>query len=126
MRQAREWGYQRLAAAKAVVIIDAAPPPVARVIDGGCASTLAFEMSDGPHRLTVHCGAPLAPAAHLPRALAEGPPTPAAHSTTQLPHSQPPPLMPELPPVKGLPHVPRPRTAKHPARRSRGRNHQTH
>src|SRR3546814_10092712 len=31
MRQAREWGYQRLAAAKAVVIIDAAPPPVAQI-----------------------------------------------------------------------------------------------
>ena len=30
-----------------VLIIDAAPPPVARLVEGGCASTLAFELSDG-------------------------------------------------------------------------------
>src|SRR3546814_11541203 len=84
MRQAREWGYQRLAAAKAVVIIDAAPPPVARVIDGGCASTLAFEMSDGPHRLIVNCGGARAAVAHLPPDLAEGLRTTAAHSTLVL------------------------------------------
>ncbi|RIA43939.1 putative heparinase superfamily protein [Hephaestia caeni] len=84
MRQAREWGYQRLAAAKAVVIVDAAPPPVARVIDGGCASTLAFEMSDGPHRLIVNCGGARAAVAHLPPDLAEGLRTTAAHSTLVL------------------------------------------
>ena len=47
LRQARDWGYQRLAADKGVLIVDAAPPPIARLVDGGCASTLAFELSDG-------------------------------------------------------------------------------
>src|SRR3546814_13514769 len=72
MRQAREWGYPRLAAAKAVVIIDAAPPPVARVIDGVCASPPAFELCDGPHRLLVNSGGARAAVAPSPPALPEG------------------------------------------------------
>lgn len=81
MRQTRDWGYQRLASAATVVIIDAAPPPVARLIAGGCASTLAFEMSDGPQRLVVNCGGARSASARLPAALAEGLRTTAAHST---------------------------------------------
>lgn len=81
LRQAREWGYQRLAAGSAIIIMDAAPPPVARLVEGGCASTLAFEMSDGPHRLVVNCGGARAASAQLPPALAEGLRTTAAHST---------------------------------------------
>jgi len=46
LRQARDWGYQRLASAS-VLIMDAAPPPVARLVEGGCASTLASEFSTG-------------------------------------------------------------------------------
>jgi uncharacterized heparinase superfamily protein len=53
LRQARGWGYQRLQAKDSVVILDAAPPPRAA---NGCASTLAFELSDGPRRLIVNCG----------------------------------------------------------------------
>ena len=81
LRQARDWGYQRLAAAGAVVVMDAAPPPVARVVEGGCASTLAFELSDGPARLVVNCGGARGALASLPRDLAEGLRTTAAHST---------------------------------------------
>lgn len=81
LRQARDWGYQRLAAGPTVIIIDAAPPPIARQIDGGCASTLAFEMSDGAHRLIVNCGGARTLSAHVPAALAEGLRTTAAHST---------------------------------------------
>jgi len=81
LRQARDWGYQRLAAGAAVVIIDAAPPPVARLVEGGCASTLAFEMSDGPHRLVVNCGGARAAVAQLLPSLADGLRTTAAHST---------------------------------------------
>jgi uncharacterized heparinase superfamily protein len=81
LRQAREWGYQRLSAAQAVVVFDAAPPPVARVVKGGCASTLAFEFSDGPHRIVVNCGGARAGIAQLPGALVEGLRTTAAHST---------------------------------------------
>jgi uncharacterized heparinase superfamily protein len=81
LRQARDWGYQRLAAGSAVLIVDAAPPPVARVVEGGCASTLAFEMSDGPVRLVVNCGGARGAVAQLPARIAEGLRTTAAHST---------------------------------------------
>jgi uncharacterized heparinase superfamily protein len=81
LRQARDWGYQRLAAGSAILIMDAAPPPVARLVEGGCASTLAFEFSDGPNRVIVNCGGARAALAQLPAALAEGLRTTAAHST---------------------------------------------
>lgn len=81
LRQARDWGYQRLAQGQAVVIMDAAPPPIARLTAGGCASTLAFEMSDGPERLIVNCGGARAAIVQIPQALAEGLRTTAAHST---------------------------------------------
>ncbi|TXC72353.1 heparinase [Sphingomonas ginsenosidivorax] len=81
LRQARDWGYQRLAAGTAVLIVDAAPPPVARLVEGGCASTLAFEFSDGPARIVVNCGGARAGVAQLPAALAEGLRSTAAHST---------------------------------------------
>ena len=81
LRQARDWGYQRLAAAGAVAVMDAAPPPVARVVASGCASTLAFEFSDGEARIVVNCGGADAASAQLPPALAQGLRTTAAHST---------------------------------------------
>lgn len=81
MRQTRDWGYQRLSGAATVVIMDAAPPPVARLIAGGCASTLAFELSDGNHRIVVNCGGARAATARLPAGLVEGLRTTAAHST---------------------------------------------
>ena len=77
LRQARDWGYQRLASGTAVLIVDAAPPPVTRVVEDGCASTLAFEFSDGPHRMVVNCGG----ARIAPPALTRGLRTTAAHST---------------------------------------------
>ena len=81
LRQARDWGYQRLAAGSAILIMDAAPPPIARLVEGGCASTLAFELSDGQHRLVVNCGGARSAVAQLPMALADGLRTTAAHST---------------------------------------------
>jgi uncharacterized heparinase superfamily protein len=84
LRQSRDWGYQRMAAGPAVLIVDAAPPPVARLVAGGCASTLAFEFSDGPVRLVVNCGGARAGDAALPPALLEGLRTTAAHSTLTL------------------------------------------
>lgn len=84
LRQSRDWGYQRLAAGGAVAIMDAAPPPVARVVEGGCASTLAFELSDGPQRIVVNCGGARAGLAQVPATLAEGLRTTAAHSTLTL------------------------------------------
>lgn len=81
LRQARDWGYQRLAAGAAVLIVDAAPPPIAKLVEGGCASTLAFEFSDGDARLIVNCGGARAAVAQLPGTFAEGLRTTAAHST---------------------------------------------
>lgn len=84
LKQAREWGYQRLAAQKTVIIVDAAPPPVARLMHAGCASTLAFEMSDGPARLIVNCGGARDTVAQLPDTLVQGLRSTAAHSTLVL------------------------------------------
>lgn len=81
LRQAGDWGYQRLATGSVVLVVDAAPPPVARAIDGGCASTLAFEFSDGAHRIVVNCGGSAMAAGSLPAALVQGLRTTAAHST---------------------------------------------
>jgi uncharacterized heparinase superfamily protein len=81
LRQARQWGYQRLAGGATVISMDAAPPPASRAASGGCASTLAFEMSDGPHRLVVGCGGARNPGALLPANLAEALRATAAHST---------------------------------------------
>jgi uncharacterized heparinase superfamily protein len=84
LRQARDWGYQRLAAGTTVVQVDAAPPPVARLAVAGCASTAAIEVSDGAHRLIVNCGGAALAGAQLPEALAQALRTTAAHSTMVL------------------------------------------
>jgi uncharacterized heparinase superfamily protein len=84
LRQSRDWGYQRIAAGSALLIVDAAPPPIARLVSGGCASTLAFEFSDGATRLIVNAGGARAGHAALPPALLEGLRSTAAHSTLVL------------------------------------------
>lgn len=81
LKQARDWGYQRLSAQGTVLIMDAAPPPLARLVEGGCASTLAFELSDGPHRIVVNCGGSAMADSRLPRQLTEALRSTAAHST---------------------------------------------
>jgi len=80
LRQARDWGYQRLAAGATVVVVDVAPPPASRIAGIGCASTLAFELSDGEQRLIVNCGG----GERLPTDLVQGLRTTAAHSTLAL------------------------------------------
>ena len=84
LRQARGWGYHRLAAKNSVAVFDAAPPPASRALNGGCASTLAFELSDGPERLIVNCGGVGAVCSTLPPELVQGLRTTAAHSTVTL------------------------------------------
>ena len=84
LRQARGWGYQRLAAKNSVAVFDAAPPPPSRMLVGGCASTLAFEFSDGPHRLIVNCGGVGQETTGLPAELIRALRTTAAHSTLTL------------------------------------------
>jgi len=83
LRQSREWGFQRLSGGATVVVADCAPPPASRLARGGCASTLAFELSDGPQRIIVNCGGDR-PWAGLPHAITEALRTSAAHSTLVL------------------------------------------
>jgi uncharacterized heparinase superfamily protein len=84
LRQPRGWGFHRLSALGTVVIMDAAPPPPPKAAPFGCASTLAFEMSDGAQRLVINCGGPAPLATDLPKALVDGLRTTAAHSTLTL------------------------------------------
>lgn len=84
LRQARGWGYHRLSALGTVLVIDAAAPPPAKMAPSGCASTLAFEMSDGSQRLVVNCGGPAPLPTALPAELIEALRTTAAHSTLTL------------------------------------------
>ena len=81
LRQAREWGYQRVSSGRSVLILDAAPPPIARMAVAGCASTLAFEFSNGDCRIISNCGGAGMVGATIPAALARGLRTTAAHST---------------------------------------------
>ncbi len=80
LRQPRGWGYHRLSALGTIVVIDAAPPSPAKMAPSGCASTLAFELSDGQQRLVVNCGGPGALPSGLSGELADALRTTAAHS----------------------------------------------
>lgn len=84
LRQARDWGYQRVVASRTLLQVDAAPPPVSRATDAGCASTLAIEFSHGPHRIIVNCGGAALAGALIPQELADALRTTAAHSTLTL------------------------------------------
>jgi len=84
LRQARGWGYQRLDAKASVLVFDGSPPPTGRGVRGGCASTLAFEFSDGAHRLVVNCGGEAPWTGALPAELSRLLRYTAAHSTLTL------------------------------------------
>lgn len=84
LRNARGWGYHRMSALGTVLVIDAAPPPPAKMAPAGCASTLAFELSDGAQRLVINCGGPDPLPSELPQELVDGLRTTAAHSTLVL------------------------------------------
>jgi len=81
LRVPRGWGFHRLSALGTIVVMDAAPPPPPKAAPWGCASTLAFEMSDGPQRLIVNCGGPAPVGTDMPKELADALRTTAAHST---------------------------------------------
>ena len=84
-RAAGGGGYHRVVSGATILVVDAAPPPQVRVADTAHAGTLAFELSDGPHRLIVNCGG--AGDAPLPAELGLGLRTTAAHSTLVLANS---------------------------------------
>lgn len=84
LRDARQWGYQRALAGKSVLQFDAAPPPLARHARHGCASTLAFELSDAGQRLIVNCGGAALAGGLVPVRIEHGLRATAAHSTLVL------------------------------------------
>ena len=84
LRAARGWGYQRMSALGTILVLDAAPPPPPRMTANGAASTLAFELSDGPQRLIVNCGGPGPFPSQLSEPLIEALRSTAAHSTMTL------------------------------------------
>jgi uncharacterized heparinase superfamily protein len=105
LRQARDWGYQRLSAGATVVQLDAAPPPVSRLAKSGCASTGAMDLSDGPTRIIVNCGGAAMAGASLPGDLAQGLRTTAAHSTLILDDSNSTAILPDGSLGKGVSQV---------------------
>ena len=72
LRDVRQWGYQRVAAARSILLFDAAPPPLARHARNGCASTLALEFSHAGQRLIVNCGGAAAAGGLMPVRLEQG------------------------------------------------------
>ncbi|MBS0255772.1 MAG: heparinase II/III family protein [Proteobacteria bacterium] len=84
LRDARQWGYQRVSAGKTLLQLDAAPPPLARHARNGCASTLAFELSHAGQRIVANCGGSAAAGGLLPARLEQGLRATAAHSTLVL------------------------------------------
>lgn len=84
VRPGRDSGYQRLAAGQTILVMDAGPPPPARLSDTAHASTLAIMMSDGRQPLITSCGSGAATAEPLPAELQLGLRSTAGHSTLVL------------------------------------------
>lgn len=84
LANAVSWGYQRIRAGETLVQFDTAPPPRARHTRIGCASTLAFELSDGPARVVVNCGGAALAGGQVPARIGQGLRATAAFSTLVL------------------------------------------
>ena len=78
------WGYQRIKAGETLLQFDTAPPPRNRHARTGCASTLAFELSDGPQRIVVNCGGASLAGGQVPARIGQGLRATAAFSTLVL------------------------------------------
>lgn len=81
---AGQWGFQRMRGGDTLVQCDAAPPPRARHARNGCASTLAFELSDGPARVIVNCGGAALAGGQVPSRIGQALRATAAFSTLVL------------------------------------------
>jgi uncharacterized heparinase superfamily protein len=84
LHAATSWGYQRIKAGDTLLQFDTAPPPRARHARVGCASTLAFELSDGPARVIVNCGGAALAGGQVPARIGQGLRATAAFSTLVL------------------------------------------
>jgi uncharacterized heparinase superfamily protein len=78
------WGYARVKAGDTLLQYDTAPPPRAKHARTGCASTLAFELSDGPQRIVVNCGGAALAGGQVPARIGQGLRASAAFSTLVL------------------------------------------
>lgn len=78
------WGYQRIKAGETLLQFDTAPPPRSKHARTGCASTLAFELSDGPQRIVVNCGGAALAGGQVPARIGQGLRATAAFSTLVL------------------------------------------
>ncbi len=84
LNEPQHWGFQRMRGGKTIVQFDAGPPPRARHTRCGCASTLAFELSDGASRVIVNCGGAAIAGGLVPARIGQGLRATAAHSTLVL------------------------------------------
>ena len=84
LAQAAGWGYQRIKAGETLLQFDTAPPPRAKHARTGCASTLAFELSDGSQRIVVNCGGAALAGGQVPARIGQGLRASAAFSTLVL------------------------------------------
>ena len=84
LAQAQGWGYQRIRAGETLLQFDTAPPPRVKHARTGCASTLAFELSDGPQRIIVNCGGAALAGGQVPARIGQGLRATAAFSTLVL------------------------------------------
>jgi len=84
LAKAQGWGYQRIKAGETLLQFDAAPPPRSKHARTGCASTLAFELSDGPQRIIVNCGGAALAGGQVPARIGQGLRATAAFSTLVL------------------------------------------
>lgn len=82
--QAAGWGFQRIKAGETLLQFDTAPPPRTKHARTGCASTLAFELSDGPQRIIVNCGGAALAGGQVPARIGQGLRATAAFSTLVL------------------------------------------
>ena len=84
LKDVQHWGFHRVRGGETILQFDAAPPPRARHARTGCASTLAFELSDGTSRLIVNCGGAAMAGGQVPARIGQGLRATAAHSTLVL------------------------------------------
>ena len=84
LTQGSGWGYSRIKAGETLLQFDTAPPPRSRHARTGCASTLAFELSDGPQRIIVNCGGAALAGGQVPARIGQGLRATAAFSTLVL------------------------------------------
>lgn len=84
LAQVAGWGYARARAGDTLLQFDTAPPPRAKHARTGCASTLAFELSDGPQRIVVNCGGAALAGGQVPARIGQGLRATAAFSTLVL------------------------------------------